>query len=226
MTVPLWETRQQWGAAPARGVRTDVTPRGVSLHWPGPGSFAGQSHGRCREVMRSWQAMHMARGSLDLEYGLVVCPHLRVMEGRTVKGRPLTRVGSNGTAAANTTHTSVQLMRGASDGPPTVAELRVLGWVVGWFRDGGWGPAVTGHRDHFATSCPGPALYAALPRVKKFADEYEEEPVRLSDEDVSRIAEAVWDVQTVDPLKPDDPPISMGALLRRVRRLLGRRAGL
>jgi hypothetical protein len=174
MTTFTWETREQWGAADPHNRRYDVTPRGVAIHYPGPGRYTGSSHGTCQARMRAWQRMHMERGSNDLEYGLVLCEHLRLMEARIEQDRPNVRVGSNGTAAANTTHSSIQLMRGTDDPPPTAEELSALGEAVAWLRiNGGWGPAVTGHRDHYATACPGDPLYAKLGVVRIVADRVE-----------------------------------------------------
>lgn len=166
-----WETREQWGAEPPRSRRSDTSPRGVAIHYPGPGQFTGSDHATCQARMRAWQRMHMQRGSNDLEYGLVLCEHLRLMEGRVEQDKPWVRVASNGTAAANTSHTSIQLMRGTLDPPPTDQEIAALGDAVAWLREnGGWGPEVTGHRDHYPTACPGDPLYARLGDIKHHAD--------------------------------------------------------
>jgi len=174
MTVWTWETRQSWGAVPPRVRRTDVTPQGVAIHWPGPGQFVGKPHSNCQAVLRSWQKFHIARGSNDLEYGLVLCPHLRLMEARIEQDKPTVRVGSNGTASANQQFSSVQLMRALDDPPPTDEEILGLAEAVVWLRkNGGWGPSITGHRDHVSTTCPGTALYSRLGEIRRLVDRLE-----------------------------------------------------
>lgn len=198
-----WETRAQWGAKPPRYRRTDVAPKGIAIHWPGPGSFVGQSHARCREVMRAWQQQHMANNSNDIEYGLILCPHLTLMEGRIEQDRPNVRVGSNGTREANYRFSSIQLMRGSGDGPPTDAEVHALAEAVAWLRKAnGWQPIVGGHRDHVPTTCPGDALYRRLPEISRLADQIAEgdDDMPISKDD----AEMIWSAKVFP--NPDGEP--------------------
>ncbi len=163
------ETREQWGALPPKHRRTDVTKQGVAIHYPGAASaFRGMSHDQHRSLLRQWQAQHMNRGSNDLEYGSVICPCGIWMEARTEWDKPFVRVGSNGTAAANTSHTSVQLMLGTGEAI-TEQEKQWLGGAVRWLRDQGWGADLRGHRDFVATACPGDSIYAALPAIDAYA---------------------------------------------------------
>lgn len=191
------ETRAQWGAPADRGkrwVHPDVAARGgVVVHYPGAtGTLRRLTHDQHRALMRQWAAMHMNRGSLFLEYGSVICPCDEPvwMEGRTTfAGGWLARVGSNGTTAANDDRTSVQLMIGAADTPRAV-ELEALGEAIGELRNHGWGPAVTGHRDHYQTACPGDLLYNRLPEIRRIADRWKDTGMPLTDDDVDRIARA------------------------------------
>lgn len=186
------ETRQQWGAKPPKNRRFDVTPQGVAIHYPGSsGSLRGRSHADHQAMLRSWQVQHMARGSNDLEYGSLICECGIWMEARTEFSgdRWRVRVGSNGTRAANTTHTSVQLMLGTAD---TIRqqEKEWLAEAVATLRaEGGWGPQVTGHRDHYATACPGNSIYNALPEIRRMADNWNKEDDMPSADEV---AKAVW----------------------------------
>jgi hypothetical protein len=192
VTTFQWETREKWGALPPKNRRTDVKPSGTVIHWPGPGSYAGKPHSNCRAVMRAWQKAHMAKGSNDLEYGLVLCTHLRLMEGRIEQDRTNIRVGSNGTLDANYRNSSIQLMRGSGDGPPTDSEVYALAEATVWLRaNGGWAPNISGHRDHVSTSCPGFSLYNRLGEIRTLVMNIEEGDMPLSDEDIERIAEAV-----------------------------------
>ena len=176
-----WETRQQWGAVPPKNRRYDVKPEGVVVHYPGGGRYTGVPHSDCQARMRMWQRMHMtprpgnSRGSNDIEYGLVLCEHLHLMEGRVEEDKPDVRVGSNGTRDANYRNSSIQLMRGSNDPAPTSAEIDTLAEAIVWLRKhGGWGPKITGHRDHVSTACPGGTLYSKLDIIRRKVKRIEE----------------------------------------------------
>lgn len=146
-------------------------PRGTAVHYPGAGRFAFALHSNCRAQVRAWDAMHRARGSRMIEYGAILCSHLVLMECRNRRADYLTRVGSNGTAQANSTHLSVQLMRGTNDTPPTDDELHALAEWIRYGRDRGLGPEVKGHRDFYATACPGDLLYSQLDDIARYASQ-------------------------------------------------------
>ena len=168
------ETREQVGLKPPNG-RNYVDKRvaatgGVAVHYPGADTnYRGQSHDSHRATMRAWQQMHMARGSRDLEYGSVICPCGIWMEGRTEWNKPLVRVGSNGTSAANSTHTSVQLMIGSRQSI-TQQEKEWIAEAIAWLRSQGWGGDVSPHSRFYATACPGDSIRAALPEIRRLAD--------------------------------------------------------
>lgn len=163
------QTREQWGALPPKARRSDVTKQGVAIHYPGANSlFRTMGHATHQSLMRQWQAQHMNRGSNDLEYGSVICPCGIWMEARTEWDRPFTRVGSNGTAAANTSHTSILMMLGTGEAIND-QEMRWAGEAVAWLREQGWGPDLKGHRDFVATACPGDSIYRALPTIDAYA---------------------------------------------------------
>lgn len=161
-------TREQWGCPPTP-VRYDVDPRGMTIHYPGPGRFRFADHKGCMAQVKAWDAQHRASGSIMLEYGGIVCQHGHYLEGRGRWGRLVARPGSNGTAAANSVRLSVQLMVGTLDSPPTDQELRWLAEVVAQARAQGCGLVVDGHRDWYATACPGDPLYRALPTIARYA---------------------------------------------------------
>lgn len=187
------ETREQWGAKPPKNRRyvTASTAKtgGVAVHYPGSeGSMAHLTHSQCQATMRGWQTYHMGRGSNDLEYGSVICQHGRWMEARTEFDNWLVRVGSNGTAAANDRHTSVQLMLGTTD-RITDEQKAWLAEAIATLRAHGWGLDVKGHRDFVGTPCPGSSIYNALPEIRRMADNWNEEDDMPSADEV---AKAVW----------------------------------
>ncbi|GAA1164028.1 hypothetical protein F4556_002350 [Kitasatospora gansuensis] len=144
--------------------RIDVT-RGVKIHYEGtavPADLAGpDQHHRCAGRVNAIEASHMAdrnEGWISIAYTAVVCPHSVVFEGRGAH----VKNGANGGSSLNAAHYAVCAMVGDSGlTEPTEAMLHGLRDAVEWLqRDGGAGPEIKGHRDGYATSCPGGPLYA------------------------------------------------------------------
>lgn len=164
------ETREDWNAALPKGRRYDTSREGVALHYPGASAkFRSMSHSQHKSLVKAWQYDHMVnRNSLDLQYGSVLCPCGKWMEGRTEWDNPLVRVGSNGTLQSNYRYTSISIMLG-TDESITEQEKQWVGEAVAWLRSQGYGNAVVGHRDTFPTACPGNSIYQAIPDIKKYA---------------------------------------------------------
>lgn len=174
------ETREQVGLKQPKNRRYDINRKGVAIHYPGAdANFRTMPHTKHQELVRSWQAQHMSRGSNDIEYGSLICPCGIWMEGRTEWDKPMVRVGSNGTAQANADYTSVQLMLGNRE-QITRQEVAWLGEAVAWLRSQGWGRKVVGHRDLSQTACPGDSIYSALPQIRQAADQHEQQPAPAS----------------------------------------------
>lgn len=156
-------SRDEWGAAPPRSDwRYVAATQGVKIHYEGTAVPADlpADHGRCAGRVRSIQASHLANraeGYIDLAYTAMVCPHGHVFEGRGAHHLN----GANGGASLNRNHYAVCAMLGASGlTEPTEAMLHGLRDAVEWLRrDGGAGDEIKGHRDGYATSCPGDPLY-------------------------------------------------------------------
>lgn len=171
------ETREQWGARPPKNRRYDVNPLGLGIHWPGSSAnFRRMDHKQHQATMRAWQRYHMdVKGSNDLEYGSVICPCLIWMEGRTEFDNWLVRVGSNGSAATNYTHGSIQLMVGINEGI-TQKEKLALAEAIATERKHGWGNDVKPHSAlNRGTECPGNAIRAALPEIIRLANNWDQE---------------------------------------------------
>jgi len=97
-----WSTRADWGARSPRGVRTDIDPVGVAVHWYGGGSFKRANHKDCLALVKAAQNQHMSDpGVNDIMYNLAACHHGYLIEARSTQARPKVRSGANGTAAAN-----------------------------------------------------------------------------------------------------------------------------
>ncbi|NUR26748.1 MAG: N-acetylmuramoyl-L-alanine amidase [Catenulispora sp.] len=159
-------SRAQWGAKPSRYDLVYIgSTRGVKIHYEGtpvPASLADpDQHSQCDDRMRAIQASHLANRKedySDIAYNFVVCPHGYVYEGRGLHRK----TAANGNQPLNIAHYAVCAMVG-SEGltKPTDPQLNGLRDAIEYLRsDGGAGTEIKGHRDGYATECPGGPLYA------------------------------------------------------------------
>ncbi|MFC8722573.1 N-acetylmuramoyl-L-alanine amidase [Kitasatospora sp. NPDC057198] len=161
-------SRSAWGAVAPTGSYTRISStKGVKIHCEGsavPGSLAGD-HGRCAGHVRDIQQAHLndpKEGWIDIAYSFVVCPHGYVHEGRGLH----VKKGANGNLTLNAGHYAVCAMVGTSGiTSPTDEMLNGLVDAIEYCRaQGGAGSEVRGHRDSYATTCPGDELYAWVQR--------------------------------------------------------------
>lgn len=159
-------SRSAWGARPSRYPLAYIArTKGVKVHYEGtavPASLAApDSHRLCDDRMRAIQASHLANRQenySDIAYNAVVCPHGYVYEGRGAHKK----TGANGNQKLNAGHYAVCAMLGSSGlTKPTDAQLNGIRDAIEWLRDkGDAGSEIKGHRDGYATACPGDRLYA------------------------------------------------------------------
>ncbi|MFC9891451.1 N-acetylmuramoyl-L-alanine amidase [Streptomyces pilosus] len=155
-------SRSQWGA---RAYRTPngATPysrarRGVKLHYLGT-AYSDRAHDKCAAYVRQLQAQHMdGNGWSDIGYSFLVCTHGYVYEGRGLKRRN----SANGNTGLNDQDYAVCLLVGSSGlTKPTDDQLHGARDAIEYCRkEGPAGTWLGGHRDGFATACPGDAVYA------------------------------------------------------------------
>ena len=153
-------SREQWGAT-SRGATPTTHPigqtLGVTFHWEGPhmGAF---DHSACAGKVRGIQTFHkVSRGWADIAYNFLVCPHGYLFEGRGVG----VKSAANGDTQPNDDWYAVCYLGGENDGFTEEGKAGFT-FAVQLLRKAGAGPKVNGHRDHKATSCPGPLVYAWL----------------------------------------------------------------
>lgn len=135
------------------------TALGVKVHYEGT-HVSIATHEGCVQEWRNIRASHLANtaeGYVDVAYNFGVCKHGYVFEGRGLRKK----TGANGNSALNTAHYAVVCFLGDSgDTEPTEdMKLGLLAAIV-YMRNNGAGQEVKGHRDGYATSCPGEPLYA------------------------------------------------------------------
>lgn len=155
-------TRAAWGARAYRTPNGATTysraRRGVKLHYLGT-AYTDRTHDRCDDYVRQIQAQHMdGNGWSDIGYSFVVCTHGSVYEGRGLKRRN----SANGSTSLNEQDYAVLLMVG-SEGltKPTDAQLHGARDAIEYCReDGPAGDWLGGHKDGYATTCPGAVVYA------------------------------------------------------------------
>ncbi|MFD8340486.1 N-acetylmuramoyl-L-alanine amidase [Streptomyces solisilvae] len=152
-------SRSAWGAKPSKYALTYISStKGVKIHYEG--SVVGDltSHSKCDDHMRAIQASHLANAKenySDIAYNLVVCPHGYVYEGRGAHRK----TGANGNQTLNIAHYAVCAMLFKET--PTDEMLSGLRDAIEYLQSkGDAGTEIRGHRDGYATECPGEKLYA------------------------------------------------------------------
>lgn len=157
-------TRKAWGAKPSKGSLTRVSNlRGVKVHYEGTyvPKYLADDHSMCTPRMRQIQASHLANTKenyTDIAYNYVVCPHGYVYEGRGAGYK----TGANGSQALNGQDYAVMGMLGNSGlvKPPAAMLNGILDAINLCRTKGSAGKWIGGHRDGYATACPGEPLYA------------------------------------------------------------------
>jgi hypothetical protein len=214
-------TRAQWGARAYRPPN-GATPysrkrRGVKLHYLGT-AYQDRSHLSCAAYVRQLQAQHMdGNGWSDIGYSFVVCTHGYVYEGRGL----FRRNSANGSTSLNEQDYAVLLMVGSSGlTKPTTAQLAGARDAIDYCRaKGGAGSWLGGHRDGYATACPGDAVYAwvkqGAPRPKTATPEGE------LDMDKKQVHAAVWEQDAaqapdLSPTKKTNPTWKPISFLREI----------
>jgi hypothetical protein len=156
--------RSGWGARayrmPAGATLYSRARRGVKIHYLGTPYTPGP-HGGCPAYVRQLQASHMdGNGWSDIGYSFAVCSHGTVYEGRGLARRN----SANGSTALNEQDYAVCGLLG-TNGKASDALLHGLRDAIDHCRaKGPAGDWVGGHRDGYATACPGDELYAWVQR--------------------------------------------------------------
>ncbi|MGV2914528.1 peptidoglycan-binding protein [Streptomyces alfalfae] len=152
--------REDWGAPESSPASYLASARGVKIHYLGT-AYSSRPHSTCDDYVRSIRASHLANrveNYVDIAYTALVCEHGAVFEGRGSHKRP----GANGSATLNSRDYAVCALLGSKGltSPPD-AMLTGLCDAIDWLRrDGDAGTWLGGHRDGYATECPGDKLYA------------------------------------------------------------------
>ncbi|MFE5079972.1 N-acetylmuramoyl-L-alanine amidase [Streptomyces mirabilis] len=154
-------TREQLGW-PASAAPTQTSTKGVKVHYEGTevSTKLLTDHNACIWEWQNIRKSHLANtkeGYSDIAYNYGACPHGYLLEGRGI-GK---RTGANGNQPLNRAHYAIVGLVG-SEGltTPTDAMLGAIRDGIELLRQHGAGTEIKGHRDGYATECPGGPLYA------------------------------------------------------------------
>lgn len=145
-----------WGNSPAANANIN---QGLVIHYDSANqNLANRDHSACLSYWRRTRDFHrgLSRGWVDIGYSFMACAHGYVLEGRGLRKQQAAQPGGNAT------HYSITLATGPSD---TITDLQInavreaRAWLVDDHKNNG---RVLGHRDFFATSCPGDRAYAMV----------------------------------------------------------------
>jgi peptidoglycan hydrolase-like protein with peptidoglycan-binding domain len=154
-------TRAQLGW-PESEAPIQATTLGVKVHYEGTTVSTGllSDHGLCIAEWKNIRLSHLANTTenySDIAYSYGACPHGYLLEGRGI-GR---RTGANGNQPLNRAHYAIVGLVGDKGlTSPTPPMLHAIRDGIELLRQHGAGQEIKGHRDGYATSCPGGPLYA------------------------------------------------------------------
>jgi len=154
-------TRAQLGW-PASAAPGQASTKGVKVHYEGTAVSTTllTDHAECIAEWKAIRKAHLANTKenySDIAYNYGACPHGYLLEGRGLRKR----TGANGNQALNAAHYAIVGLVG-SEGltKPTDAMLGAIRDGIELLRKNGAGTEIKGHKDGYATACPGPALYS------------------------------------------------------------------
>lgn len=159
-----WVSRGDLGW-PASAAPEQLTAKGVKIHYEGT-HVSCETHSDCVALVKQIRKSHLANAQenySDIAYNLLVCQHGYVFEGRGKRKR----TGANGNQDLNQAHYAVMgLLGNSGDTEPTEAMVEGLKDAIAYLRSNGAGKEIKGHRDGYATACPGEPLHALVKAAK------------------------------------------------------------
>lgn len=155
-----WVSRGDLGW-PASAAPEQLTAKGVKIHYEGT-EVRCEEHSDCVALVKRIRVAHLnhpTENYSDIAYNLLVCRHGYVFEGRGKRKR----TGANGNQELNQAHYAVMgLLGNKGDTQPTEEMVDGLKDAIAYLRGYGAGREIKGHRDGWATACPGEPLYALV----------------------------------------------------------------
>lgn len=154
-------SRKAWGARSPRATPDRLSStKGVKVHYTGDtvDPRLVDDHDRCVAKVKAIQNTHMDdNGWNDIGYSALVCPHSEVFVGRGPHALP----AANGEGLNSGHYAVCGLVGNKGLTRPNAAMLNGIRDAIEWLREkGAAGNEIKGHRDGYATDCPGAPLYA------------------------------------------------------------------
>ncbi|MET9702329.1 peptidoglycan-binding protein [Streptomyces griseus] len=162
---------------PVSAAPSQSSAKGVKVHYEGTAVSTKllTDHGACLDEWKNIRRSHLANTAenySDVAYNYAACPHGYLLEGRGLRRR----TGANGNQALNQQHYAILGLVGSSGlTEPPDAMLSAIRDGIDLLRKNGAGPEIKGHRDGYATACPGGPLYAWVKKGAPRPDEDGEE---------------------------------------------------
>lgn len=195
--------RFDWGADPRSVVLGAAIPHqqfvGLVIHHTVIDYVVG---GDAAAYMRRLQRSRPDLG-LEVPYSFVIFETEDPNSCIVAEGRGWGRSGAH-TVGYNSTSYGIALAGNFTDHAPTAGMLEGIRWIGRQLYDPLGALATIGHRDTgYATACPGDSAEPLLHLVQPPFTEAEED-MALSEDDVRRIAAAVWEraTETYDGFRP------------------------
>lgn len=170
-------SREELGWPPSAAPSQAVSVAGVKVHYEGT-PVPVVAHSKCAGRWTAIRNSHLANpteGYSDVAYNWAVCNHGTIYEGRGW-GK---QTGANGSQALNRTHNAILWMGGTTGVvTPSGEAVASIKELIRYLRSKGAGTDILGHRDGYATSCPGDAMYSLVKSGKlEPTEEDEMEPI-------------------------------------------------
>lgn len=154
-------SREELGWPPSAAPSQAVPVAGVKVHYEGTG-VPEVAHDKCAgrwTAIRNSHLANTAEGYSDVAYNWAVCNHGTIYEGRGW-GK---QTGANGSQALNRPVNAILWMGGTGGVTvPSAAAVASIKELIRDLRSKGAGTFIGGHRDGYATSCPGDAMYSLV----------------------------------------------------------------
>lgn len=159
----IYFTRPDWGAVHGRGaINPGPKPWVVVHHFASPDIPCGATIAEEAKAIRGVEAHHAGKGWAGIGYNFVI-----TQSGHIYEGRGWGRIGSHA-KGRNSTSVGVCFAIDGDAHDLTPAAIKAFRDLV----DAGVGTGeiapdhkIVGHRDVWATACPGDRIYAQLPEL-------------------------------------------------------------
>ncbi|WP_086824907.1 peptidoglycan recognition family protein [Allokutzneria sp. NRRL B-24872] len=171
--APRVHSCAEWGARAVSGITTlNKKPNRILVHHMASPNSTNYTQAHAFQVARNCQAGHMGQGWADTGQHFTISRGGFVMEGRkgslaTLKGRKQ-MIKAAHCPGFNENSIGIENEGTYTSAVPTTAQWNALVNLCAYvcYQYGISPSNISGHRDHFATACPGNQFYAKLAQLR------------------------------------------------------------